>query len=142
MPAIADLIAASAPPSCSCIELWELHPPAPSQQQQQQQQQLSPPQQQQQQQEGGQHDSAYPTTDGGRFAVRVLYNQQELPLPDCPPDRLMGLATFESELLGSFLLGEQEHAQVGGARLVWSGGGPHCLTGRGAGEWPSEAVLR
>ncbi|GBF94338.1 hypothetical protein Rsub_06960 [Raphidocelis subcapitata] len=105
-----DIEANGWPPYLSniCIELWELHPPAPDQQQGQQQAQ----QQQKRQQQGQSGSPAYPTTDGSRFAVRVLFNKQELPLPDCPPDRLMGLATFESELLGSFLLGEQEHAQA------------------------------
>jgi hypothetical protein len=63
--------------------------------------------------------------------VRVLYNQQPLELPGCPPDKLMGLSTFEKELLGSFILSEQDHAQVCESRERVSGGG----RGVRAGAW-------
>lgn len=73
------------PPLCSCVELWELDPS------------LGP---------------SYPTTDGGRLAVRVLFNREALDLPGAAPGKLMGLSTFERELLGGFILSEQDHQQV------------------------------
>lgn len=42
----------------------------------------------------------------------MLYNREPLELPDCPPGMLMGLSSFEKELLGAFILSEQDHAQV------------------------------
>ncbi len=44
--------------------------------------------------------------------MRVLFNREEVRLPDCPPGRLMGLASFEKELLGGFILSEQDHTEV------------------------------
>jgi hypothetical protein len=59
----------------------------------------------------------FPTSDGGRHAVRVLFNREELELPGCPPHLLMGLGSFEKELLGSFILSEQDHMEVRAVRL-------------------------
>jgi hypothetical protein len=69
----------------------------------------------------------FPTTDGGRHAVRVRFNREEVALPGVPPHLLMGLGSFERELLGSFILSEQDHTTVregvGQGGVGWGGVG-------------------
>ncbi len=45
-------------------------------------------------------------------AVRVLYNREELPLPGSPPGKVVELGHFRGQVLGSFLLSEQDHARA------------------------------
>ncbi|KXZ43285.1 hypothetical protein GPECTOR_95g674 [Gonium pectorale] len=72
------------------FELWEL-PPAPAPDTKGQ--------------DPAQHGSSAPSASPApRYAVRVLRNLEELPLPHCPPGRLPSLATFRRDVVGPFLL--------------------------------------
>ncbi|KAG2486402.1 hypothetical protein HYH03_014979 [Edaphochlamys debaryana] len=84
------------------FELWELPPPAAA--------------------------ATAAATAVPRYVVRVLYNQEELPLPHCPPGYLPSLDTFVREVVGPFLLSAQSHAELCAVKVAHDGALPQPKT--------------
>jgi acid phosphatase len=61
--------------------------------------------------------AAAAASSGPVHVVRVLYNRDELPLPGSPPGRALEFGSFRGQVLGSFLLSEEDHASACSIKL-------------------------